>query len=136
MGISLWVGTKDHEIGTSSFFNSFFSTVFVKLENEKWGSRFPAIMGELYSGRLKAEHAGGALQELKTIRDRLEGFSPEEFVWDHENRDASPPWGRDTSPKITTLADYFITSDGRNLLDVLEEAIRLAESGNRDLSIS
>lgn len=64
MGLSAWVGKEGYEIGTVSFFKSFFSTIYVHLEAERWGSRFPVVMKELYSGRLKPERANDALREL------------------------------------------------------------------------
>jgi len=93
MGISVWVGNNSYEIGASSFFNSFFSTIFVRLEQEKWGSRFPIVMRELYSGRLGYEKAEGTLIELRNIKGLLSECSPEQVVWDYEKRDALPPWG-------------------------------------------
>jgi 2,3-bisphosphoglycerate-dependent phosphoglycerate mutase len=44
-------------------------------------------------------------------------------VWDFEQRNVRPPWGDNISPTITSLADYFVTSDGRDLLAVIEEAL-------------
>jgi hypothetical protein len=53
-------------------------------------------------------------------------------VWDVEDRSKRPPWGDDISPDITDLGNYFVTEDGRDLIDVVAEAIGYAgRSGAR-----
>jgi hypothetical protein len=55
-------------------------------------------------------------------------------VWNHEDRGAKAPWGDRIAPHIKTLADYFVTSDGQNLLDVLETAFT-ASGGTQAVTI-
>lgn len=50
-------------------------------------------------------------------------FAPDEIVWDIGNPGAMPPWGNNISTRISSLANYFVTSRGRDLFDVLFEAI-------------
>ncbi len=45
-----------YTIGTADFLHASFSTVCGRLENEKWGSRFPHLMNELYQGVLPVKH--------------------------------------------------------------------------------
>ena len=47
--------------------NSFFSTVFVRLENANLGSRYPILMNELYQGRVSVYHLKNCLLELQSI---------------------------------------------------------------------
>ena len=47
--------------------NSFFSTVFVRLENANWGSRYPILMNELYQGRVSVYYLKNCLLELQSI---------------------------------------------------------------------
>jgi hypothetical protein len=45
-------------------------------------------------------------------------------------RPSAPPWGDDIGEEITSLAHYFVTSDGRDLFEVLFAALAEAtESG-------
>lgn len=46
-----------------------------------------------------------------------------------------PPWGDDISEDIEDLSDYFITSDGKNLIAVFNEAIHEAQLEKMDLEI-
>jgi hypothetical protein len=123
MSIGLQVGDTYREIGAASFFMSFFSTVSANLEPRGWGSRFPAVMTKLYEGRLSATDAIFVLAELKVIHKELADFPPSKVVWDFHDRSLQPPWGDDIDPQITSLANYFVTSDGKDLFSVLFDSL-------------
>jgi len=135
MSLAAFVGNESYEIGSGSFFKSFFSTIFVKLEEERWGSRFPVVMNEFYSGRLKYEQAKDALKELQAIQQMLSEYSPDQIVWDFEKREAVPPWGDNISPTITSLGNYFVTSDGKDLFFVLKRVFSAAEIHRQDVRV-
>jgi Immunity protein 70 len=136
VGISAWVGDKRFEIGDPSFLKSWLSTISVRLEQEDWGSLFPVIMRHFYSGSVPYDRAGDALTELESIRQRLSACPPERVVWDFENRDAPPPWSEDINAHIVSLGNYFVTSDGKDLFDVLVNAFSESAKSKRDVVIS
>lgn len=136
MGVSVWVGDNVYEIGASSFLNSFFSTVYVTLENERWGSRFPIIMRQLYSGKMTHTQSETAINELQSIRALFGERAPGDLVWDFEDREAVPPGEPKVSSDVNSLADAFITSDGRDLFDVLLEAFAEAMHQRLDVVIT
>lgn len=130
MSTSLQVGHRSYELGSGAFLYAFFSTVAVRAERGSWGSRFPTVMHKLYAGAVDPDEAVRALGELDEIEEALATFRPDDVVWDFDHRDAGPPWTSDISPLITSLADYFVTSEGLDLLTVLREGLRHAsESG-------
>jgi 2,3-bisphosphoglycerate-dependent phosphoglycerate mutase len=135
VSVALWVGRKHWQAGSAAFLRALFSTVFVRLERERWGERYPVLMRELYAGRLAHERAEAASKELQRVREQLAGLAPELVVWDFEDMAACPPWGAEISPDIKSLADYFVTSDGRNFLDVLAEGLHEAQRLREDLEI-
>lgn len=90
-------------IGSGSFLTAFFSTVAVRAEDGRWGSRYPILMRELYHGRVEPER----LSELST----------------------------EIAPTITSLADYWWTSDGKDFVKVLGEAVVAARSAGEPLTI-
>lgn len=135
MSVDIWVGRKQFNAGSSAFLKAFFSTVFLRLEGADWGTVYPAIMRELYTGRLTHERAKEALKELKQIRGKLSQLGPGEVVWDFENRDARPPWGDEINSEIRSMADYFVTSAGANLLDVLARAFEESQRTKKDVDI-
>lgn len=134
MAVGIKVGSITDEIGTPDFFHAFFSTVSSNLE-EQWGSRFPVLLTNLYQGELAAELAAKALAELEQVKDELAAFSPVNVVWDIEDPSKQPPWGSDISPDITSLANYFVTSTGRDLIETLKDALDEAARHNRSATI-
>ena len=127
MSVDIVAGEAGGEIGTAAFFTAFFSTIVVRLESGRWASRFPVIMNELYSGSVPAAHAAQAKRELKTIRNELRGFKPDQIVWNYENPSAQPPWGNKIAPHIRDLSNYFVTSGGKDLLDLLVATFEYSE---------
>jgi 2,3-bisphosphoglycerate-dependent phosphoglycerate mutase len=125
MSIGIDVAGEYFPIGTPSFFKSFFSTISARLEDDKWGTRFPAVMRDLYSGTLRPPAAAEALKELTEIRSEFSKLPPSQVVWDFEDRTARPPWGDRISKSITSLANYFVTSDGKDLFETLNSALFL-----------
>ena len=133
--VVLEVGYFWYKIGTGSFFNSFFSTVCVRLEGKKWGSRFPTIMEEFHAGELSHENVKKAKEELKIIKEELSHFPPSDIVWDARDLSKQPPWGDKISAHITDLSIYFVTSDGRDLFDAMFLALEDALEGSKDVLI-
>lgn len=130
MAVGLRLGEEFHELGTHDFVHAFFSTVSCHLEPDGWGAQYPALMNELYQGRLGADRAAEALRELADAKRKLRNIPPSEVVWDIENLDARPPWGDHVSGDISNLSNYFVTSDGKDLFGVMETVIqKLAREG-------
>ncbi|MEV8240352.1 Imm70 family immunity protein [Microbacterium testaceum] len=46
-----------------------------------------------------------------------------DLVWGIDKPDAGPPWGSDIADTITSLGDYFVTADGRQLVAVMDAAL-------------
>lgn len=136
MSVSAWVGKKHFAIGAASLFKALFSTIYLRIEDGRWGSRFPIVMCELYAGHVSFQRAAGAKNELKEIQERFGNFSPSEVVWDFEKPTSRPPWGENIAPTIKNLAEYFVTEDGRDLLEVLVEALDLSSARGEDLEIA
>ena len=133
MPVGFVVNGRTYEIGAGSFLKSFFSTVYIRLEKGQWGSRFPTLMNTLYGGVLPANKAAEALRELDAVEKDLATLKPSEVVWDFDNLAAQPPWGTNIAPRITSMANYFVTSDGRDFLSVARQALR--DSHEADASV-
>lgn len=124
-----------YQIGSADFLHSFFSTVAYRLENKEWGSRFPVIMKKLYQGTISWIDIDEAVKELKTIKKELQTFSPDKLIWDIDDLSKQPPWGNNISKDITDLSNYFVTSDGEDLIDVFFKALKKSKEVNCDLEI-
>jgi 2,3-bisphosphoglycerate-dependent phosphoglycerate mutase len=129
MTIYLDLGNVSDEVGSPDFFHAFFSTISGNLEPAGWGTRFPALLRELYRGELTKAHAGTARTELAQIRTEMQSLPPDRVIWDFEDRSKRPPWGSNISPDITDLSNYFVTSAGRDLIEVIAECLDELQSG-------
>ena len=123
MAVGIKLGNITDEIGTSDFFNAFFSTVAGNLEPEGWGTRFPVLMKQLYAGQLKQTDARPALEELDEVASELACYPVHKVIWDIEDRGKAPPWGDNIADAITDLSNYFVTSTGRDLIASLREIL-------------
>ena len=122
-----------YQIGRGDFLHSFFSTVAYNLENENWGSRFPIIMNELYQGKMSWMNVDKAIAELNVIKEELKAFSPDKVIWDIEDLSKQPPWGNNISKDITSLSNYFVTSDGEDFLATFLRALEMAKEVSSDM---
>lgn len=123
MAVGLKVKFYWYQIGTGDFLHSFFSTIAYNLEDAKWGTKYPFIMKELYSGILKEEHLKNAKAELEEIKNELKEISVSKVIWDIEDLSKPMPWGDNISSDITDLSNYFITSEGKDLITIIDHAI-------------
>jgi 2,3-bisphosphoglycerate-dependent phosphoglycerate mutase len=131
MTVGLRIGGIVDEVGSSDFLHAFFSTISSHLEPEGWGTRYPELMNDLHQGKLEKEAADKVLNDILEIREQLKSFPPSDVVWDIENPDATPPWGDNISTGISDLSNYFVTSTGRDVFEVLIECLEAlkAEGG-------
>lgn len=132
MAVGVAVGSITDELGAPSFVHSFFSTISAHCEPAGWGSRLPHLMNELYVGRLPHASASLALQELRLAKATLSSLPPSSVVWDIENRQSMPPWGDNIASHITSLGNYFVSSTGRDVFEILMEALTASADEQQD----
>lgn len=135
MTVGVQVGNIISEVGSADFFHAFFSTISYHLEPGGWGTKYPELMNELYQGRLPAAHAAQVREDLLAIREQLKAFSPHQVVWDIDNLQARPPWGDNISPHIKDLSNYFVTSTGRDLFEMLLECLEFLQTEGGELTV-
>lgn len=123
MTVGFKLGSITDEVGTSQFMHAFFSTISGNLESDGWGTRFPVLLNKLYQGELQRVDANAALAELAVIEAELKRLPPSKVIWDIDDDKKTPPWGDSISSDITDLANYFVTSTGRDLLQVTKEIV-------------
>lgn len=136
MAVGFKIDFLFYQIGHGDLLHSFFSTISYHLEPEGWGTKYPYLLKHLYNGRLAWNDATKAMKELEEVRSKLAEFQPKEVIWDIEDLSKRPPWGDNISKDITNLSNYFLTSDGRNLIDVLSKALHDSLSEETDIKIA
>lgn len=124
-----------YHVGSGDFLHAFFSTICYRLEKNQWGSKYPYLMNKLYQGGLESNNIDNAIIELKDIKIKLKNFQPFNVVWDIDDLSKQPPWGNNISTDITDLSNYFVTSEGYDLIDLLEKALIKAKKLNESIYI-
>ncbi|WP_243735212.1 Imm70 family immunity protein [Paenibacillus turpanensis] len=99
----------------ATLLHGFFSTIHHHLEPNGWGSKYPCLMNHLYQGEIENTLLPNLLQEVKGIHSLLQNYSPDKVIWDAEDLSQQPPWGKNISEHITSLGNYFVTSEGEDL---------------------
>lgn len=135
MSVGIFVDPDFYTIGTGNFLHCFFSNIAYHLENGQWGDRFPYLMENLYNGLLEKQYVENAIEELHTVKKEFSHIPPQKIIWDIEDLSQQPPWGNDISEDITDLSNYFVTSEGDDLFDVLFEALDVAKDDNENVEI-
>lgn len=135
MAVGLRIDFLWYQVGNGDFLHSFFSTVCHHLEEGHWGAKYPYLMNRLYQGSLAWEDVKFAREELTSIRNGLSKLAPSEVVWDIDDLTKRPPWGDNISKDITDLSNYFVTSDGRDLISVIFKAFDEAEAEKHKVEI-
>lgn len=136
MSVSLRVGPIAYPIGRADFLGSFFDTVTVRLEGGARGSRFPTLAGLYRDGELSPDAAELARVELADVERELRQQRPADVVCDIDKPDVSPPWGSDIADTITSLGDYFVTADGRQLIAVMDTALDASARTGKPMRIA
>jgi hypothetical protein len=122
-------------LGKPALLHAFCSTVSYRLEDDGWGSRFPALLKNLYRGSLPPEKIQDALEELHIIRDELSDYSLTKVVWDIYDLDKLPPVNFNPPTTVTSLAQYFITDDGKDMIEKMHEALMYAKQSDEPVVI-
>ena len=125
-----------YQIRHADFLHSFFSTISYHLEPNGWGTKYPKLLNDLYYKKLNCSDIPEAIREVEEIREKLVELEPLQMIWDIEDLSKQPPWGKNISHDITNLSNYFKTSDGRDLFDLLLKALNDANEDRFDLEIS
>ena len=124
-----------YQIGHGDFLHSFFSNISYHLEQDGWGTEYPLLLVELNNGKLEHKKIDRTINELESIKKKLQNFSPSQVIWDIEDLSKRPPWGDNISKDITNLSNYFVTSDGEDLIDMLMKALNKGLETNSDVYI-
>ncbi|MFJ5771359.1 immunity 70 family protein [Psychrobacillus sp. NPDC093180] len=124
-----------YQVGCGDFLHSFFSTISYHLEENGWGTEYPFLLNELYSGKLENKNIDIAINELEIIKNKLKNYNPSQVIWDIDDLSKRPPWEDNISKEISNLSNYFITSEGEDLIDMLMKVLRKGLKTNSDVYI-
>ncbi|HDS1597194.1 TPA: hypothetical protein QEL30_002023 [Stenotrophomonas maltophilia] len=71
---------------------------------------------------------------MHVIRRELAQLPPAQVIWSFDDRAQRPPWGEAIAPDIESLATYFVTARGRDLIALLTELFEELQDGEDDVA--
>ncbi|WP_377465288.1 Imm70 family immunity protein [Populibacterium corticicola] len=107
-------GQRLLDLGGHELTHSILSIVTVHLQSLL--PQVPLAVQFLRFGTCAASDAQETARQLNLVRDALAQVSPEDAIWDLNDRTVLPPWTGNLSPIVTSCANLYTTSDGRDLL--------------------
>lgn len=118
----LSVGDRSGELAPEEVVEAMFTTISCRMEPRGRGTRFPAVMDDLYSGYVTPSRAPEVLRELQEIESALRAIPVNEVVWAlavsrRDDADLAVNHG------AANAFDYFSDDHGRPLLSRLREAL-------------
>jgi hypothetical protein len=129
--ITINAKNKTINVGTADFLHCFRSTISKHVKSDQ----APNALNFLKHGKLKHSNCLTVAREFNGIHDTLSSLNPAEVVWDIDNPSVSPPWGDNISPVITSLGNYFLTADGKDLFFEIIFLLQYANDEKTDVLI-
>src|SRR5262245_28620150 len=102
------VGGWSAPLGTKRTVNALGASIAYRLEPVADAQRFPALLTELWRGRLAPARADAALLELETVRRELSALPADKAVWSVSDLRKQSDAGEPVNRAAKSLADYFV----------------------------
>ena len=112
------------EFGYSETLYSWFSTICYRLEDKKWGSKFPIVMNKLYYDEeygVPYEDLEDFKNELVTIKVEFSKLSPKDAIWSFEENilEVSPNMSN-INYNAKNLVDFYVNPRNKNIFNLLD----------------
>jgi 2,3-bisphosphoglycerate-dependent phosphoglycerate mutase len=120
----LSIGGSSRELGPERVVEAMFTTVSCRLEANGRGTRFPAVMEDLYSGYLKPGRALDALRELDEIESALRKIPVSDVVWSLADLRRGDDAKEVVNHQAANVFEYFVDVDGQPLISRLRSGIQ------------
>lgn len=102
------------DVGTHDILMSVYSTVVIKLESIH--DEIPEALGFLKTGTCSCVDSLKCARQMNLIRDGLSQIKPQDAVYNLNDLSVKAPWSDKLSPVVTSCANMFTTTDGKDLL--------------------
>jgi hypothetical protein len=120
----LTVGGNSRKLAPELVIQAMFTTIGCRLESQGRGTRFPAVMDDLYSGYLPPRRAPDALRELQEIEDALRRIPASDVVWSLADLRRGDDANEAVNHRAANAFEYFVDIDGRPLISRLRDGVQ------------
>ena len=121
------------EIGNNDYLYCFYSTIYTNLS--KQSKDISLAIDFLKEGKCKGSDGHEIAREFNLIRDRLSKLDISKIVYDMSNAKAKAPWEDNISPIITSCGNFFVTSEGKDLIFEITSILCYAQIKKVDVYI-
>ena len=116
------------DVGGTDIWKSIYSTAEARLGLYK--NKVPLALDFLRTGNCEAKNSLETARQINLIHDKLAQYDPEKAVYDIDNPHQPAPWSGKISPVITSCANLYTTSDGKDLFTEVFELLEYASKEN------
>ncbi len=102
------------DVGTGSIWYSIYSTVEVAFSEEA-KNKIPLALGFLKTGDCPAEKIAETGKQILLVQSVFSEIAPEKAIYDLHKPDVAPPWFGNIAASVTSCANLYTTSDGKDL---------------------
>lgn len=121
------------EIGTNDYLYCFYSTIVANLSKNL--KEISLAIDFLKDGKCKGSAGYETARQFNLIRDQLSRLRTNKIVYDIENVNKKAPWGNNISPVVTSCGNFFVTSEGKDLIFEITSILCYAQIKKVDVSI-
>lgn len=115
------------ETKTDDDFHYFRDSIYLGLEEGRFGSRFPTFMLRFEGDEWKVEELGQLQRELETIAEAFKQLPPEPFDCNWSSKAAT------SGLHYSSLYDVFVDAQGKPLLEGLIHLCRVAQQQGKPI---
>lgn len=123
---------KNIEIGSGDMLDSITATMKAYYPEEN--KNFLQLFTFFETGSASSEDVTELNNELKVVTSCLKKIPPEKAVYGPESKKRQAPWKNGIADTVTSCADLFFTSDGKNLLQELNNIFKYSAENNTSIS--
>lgn len=102
------------DVGSESIWKSVLSTAEIRLDHMQ--KEIPLALKFMNTGACHYRDAFETARQFNLLRDAFSQIPPNEAVYDKDRRELKAPWESNLSGIITSCANLYTTSDGKDLL--------------------
>lgn len=111
-------------VGGSAILFSLYSTAKVRIKMS--GLRVSSALDFLRTGECDKRKLTKTLNQLKIVKAEMSAITPDEAVYDCNNRSEKAPWENNISESVHSCMELFTTDEGDILIDRLIDLLEYA----------
>jgi hypothetical protein len=123
-----------YPLGSEEVVHSLFSTISYNLEPNGWGTKFPILMHNLYSGRVEIADINKAQDEYNIIKEHIKNIPTRSVVFDISDVTLEDTYLVDNRSR-KNVYEYFQIDKNASFIDALGKAIERAIELNQPLRL-